>query len=75
MHPIIECADDLRAALKGAAAVEPVFMSEADKQSALVALTQARSQLDALMARVLAAYAAKDAAGSVISPTHPPQGN
>ena len=55
MHPIIECADDLRAALKGAAAVEPVFMSGADKQSALVALTQARSQLDALMARVLAA--------------------
>ena len=55
MHPIIECADDLGAALKGVASVEPVFMSVAEKQSALVALTEARSQLDALLARVLGA--------------------
>ena len=53
MHPIIECADDLSAALKGVASVEPAFMSVAEKQSALVGLTEVRSQLDALLARVL----------------------
>lgn len=55
MHPIIECADDLSAALKGVASVEPAFMSVAEKQSALVRLTEVRSQLDALLARVLGA--------------------
>ena len=55
MHPIIECADDLSAALKGVASVEPAFMSVAEKQSALVCLTEVRSQLDALFVRVLAA--------------------
>ncbi len=55
MHPIIECADDLGAALKGVASVEPAFMTTADKQAALVALTEVRSQLDAVTARLLAA--------------------
>ncbi len=55
MHPIIECADDLGAALKGVASVEPAFMSVAEKQSALVGLTEVRSRLDALLARVLGA--------------------
>ena len=55
MHPIIECAADLQAALKGVASVEPAFMETGEKQSALVALTEARSQLEALAARVLAA--------------------
>ncbi len=55
MHPIIECADDLGAALKGVVSVEPAFMSVAEKQSALVRLTEARSQLDALLAQVLGA--------------------
>ena len=55
MHPIIRCAADVQAALKGVASVEPTFMSMVDKQSALVALTDAPSQLDALTARVLAA--------------------
>ncbi|GAA1438714.1 hypothetical protein GCM10009641_44600 [Mycobacterium cookii] len=55
MHPIIECADDLGVALKGVASVEPAFMSAGEKQSALVALTEVRSQLDALLARVLGA--------------------
>ena len=55
MHPIIECAADLRASLKGVASVEPTFMATAEKQSALVALAEARSQLDALTFRVLAA--------------------
>ena len=55
MHPIIGCAADISAALKAARVVEPVFMTTGEKQSALVALTEARSQLDALTARVLAA--------------------
>ncbi len=55
MHPIIDCVSDLRSSLKGVASVEPAFMTTEEKQSALVALTQARSQLDALSARVLAA--------------------
>jgi hypothetical protein len=55
VHPIIACAADLQAALKGVASVDPAFMATGEKQSALVALTQARSQLDALTARVLAA--------------------
>jgi hypothetical protein len=55
VHPIIECADDLGAALKGVVSVEPAFMSVAEKQSALVRLTEARSQLDALLAQVLGA--------------------
>lgn len=55
MHPIVSCATDLQAALKDVASVEPTFMSVGEKQSALVALAEARSQLDALAARVLAA--------------------
>lgn len=55
MHPIIECAADLQSSLKGVASIEPAFMSTGEKQSVLVALTEARSQLDAVTARVLAA--------------------
>jgi hypothetical protein len=55
VHPIVECADDLGDVLKGVASVEPAFMSVAEKQSALVRLTEVRSQLDALLARVLGA--------------------
>ena len=55
MHPIIECAADLRAALKDVASVEPMFMTMGDKQAALVALTEVRSRLDAVTARLLAA--------------------
>jgi hypothetical protein len=55
VHPIIECASELQASLKGAASVEPAFMTAGEKQAALLALTAARSQLDALTARVLAA--------------------
>lgn len=54
MHPIIECATDVSAAVKGVASVEPTFMTTADKQAALVALGEARSRLDALTMRVLA---------------------
>jgi hypothetical protein len=55
VHPIIVCAADVRAALKGAASVEPAFMTLEEKRSALVALTEARSQLEALSVRLLAA--------------------
>src|SRR5688572_23320043 len=55
MHPIIECASDISSALKAGRSVEPTFMSTAEKEGALVALAEARSQLDALTARVLAA--------------------
>ena len=54
MHPIIECAADLSQALKDVASVEPTFMSAPEKEAALVALTEARSQLDGLTLRVLA---------------------
>ncbi len=55
MHPIIECAAGLRRALKDVASVEPTFMTMEDKQAALVALTEVRSQLDAVTVRLLAA--------------------
>lgn len=54
MHPIIECATDLAESMKSVASVEPTFMSIPEKEAALVALTEARSQLDALTLRVLA---------------------
>ena len=53
-HPVVECAADVRTSLKDVASVEPAFMSLAEKQAALVALVEVRSQLDALVARVLA---------------------
>jgi Domain of unknown function (DUF222) len=55
VHPIVACAIDLRSSLKSVASVEPAFMTVGEKQSALVELASARSQLDALAARVLAA--------------------
>ncbi|HSF36428.1 MAG TPA: DUF222 domain-containing protein [Nocardioides sp.] len=55
MHPIIGCAAEVQAAFKGVASVEPAFMTVGERQAALVALAEARSQLDALTARVLAA--------------------
>ena len=55
MHPIIECASDISSALKVTDGVEPAFMSIAEKEAALVALAAARSQLDALTVRLLAA--------------------
>ncbi|CAM3520224.1 HNH endonuclease signature motif containing protein [Nocardioides zeicaulis] len=54
-HLIVECSSDLRGSLKDIASVEPAFMSLTEKQEALVALVEVRSQLDALLARVLAA--------------------
>lgn len=54
MHQIIECASDISAAIKSADGVEPTFMRTSEKEAALVALVEARSQLEALTLRVLA---------------------
>ncbi|WGY00236.1 DUF222 domain-containing protein [Nocardioides sp. QY071] len=53
-HPIAGCADALRAVLQDVADVQPVFMSVAEKEVALVELTRAEAQLAELKARVLA---------------------
>jgi hypothetical protein len=50
----VQCADDIAAAIKDVADRDPVFLATGEKEAALVALTRARSQLDALAARLLA---------------------
>ena len=69
-HPIVLCASDIRASLKGVASVNPTFMTTDDKATALAELVRAEAQLVELRLRVLAdagdlavATAAKDAAG------------
>ena len=69
VNSFVQCAGDISAALKDVADLEPMFLATAEKEAALVALTRARSQLDALTARVLAsaddvgqAHGLKDAA-------------
>ena len=69
-HPIVSCASDIRASLKGVASVNPTFMTTDDKATALSELVRAEAQLVELRLRVLAdagdlavATAAKDAAG------------
>ena len=69
-HPIVACASDIRASLKGVASVNPTFMTTDDKAVALGELVRAEAQLVELRLRVLAdagdlavATAAKDAAG------------
>ena len=70
IHPIVACAADIRASLKGVASVNPTFMSTDDKATALGELVRAEAQLVELRLRVLAdagdlavATAARDAAG------------
>ncbi len=69
-HPIVACAADIRASLKGVASVNPTFMSTQDKATALTDLVRAEGQLAELRLRILAdasdlavTTAAKDAAG------------
>ena len=69
-HPIVACASDIRASLKGVASVNPTFMTTDDKATALGELVRAEAQLVELRLRVLAdagdlavATAARDAAG------------
>ena len=53
-HPIVACASDIRASLKGVAGVNPTFMSTEDKAAALQGLVRAEAQLAELRLRVLA---------------------
>lgn len=53
-HPVLACAEALGAALREVAHVEPVFMTTADKQDALVRLAQVESMVHELRLRVLA---------------------
>lgn len=55
VNAYVACADEVTAAVKSVADREPVFLSTADKEAALVALAEARSRLDALSVRLLAA--------------------
>ncbi|MDZ5660640.1 DUF222 domain-containing protein [Nocardioides sp. S-58] len=55
VNAYVACADDIAAAIKGVAHLEPMFLATADKEAALLALAEARSRLDALALRVLAA--------------------
>ncbi len=53
-HPVLGCAESIRTALAGVSQVEPMFMSVADKEAALVVLARAESQVAELRLRVLA---------------------
>lgn len=69
-HPIVACAADIAASLKGVGCVNPTFMTTADKATALVGLVRVEGQLAELRLRILTdagdlaeQTAAKDAAG------------
>ena len=69
-HPIVVCATDLSASLKGVATINPTFMSTDDKAAALRGLVCVEAQVAELRLRVLAdagdlaaSTAAKDVAG------------
>ena len=53
-HPVLACAGVIGAALDRVADVDPVFMTTADKATALVELTRLTARLQALTLRVLA---------------------
>ncbi len=53
VHPILGCAADITAAVKAVRDVQPVFMTPADKQAAVVELARAAAALDELRLRVL----------------------
>lgn len=54
-HPVLGCAAEMRAALDAVAAVQPTYMSTADKQTALVELARIEGRVAELRMRVLAA--------------------
>lgn len=54
LHPVVECARELEAALDGAAGVDPLHMTTPDKRSALEALVQVGSRVEELRLRVMA---------------------
>lgn len=54
-HPIVEATAQIDAALKDAAAHDPIFMTTGDKATALADLVRLRSRVDELLMRVIAA--------------------
>ena len=54
-HPVLGCVDTIDTALDKVAAVEPVFMTTKQKQTALVELTKLSARVESLKLRVLAA--------------------
>ena len=54
-HPILACADHLRAELEGVREAQPIFLSDTDKETALAALEGAAAMLAELTLRVAAA--------------------
>jgi hypothetical protein len=54
-HPVLGCVDTIAEALDEVAGVEPIFMTTAQKQTALIELTRLSSRVESLKLRVLAA--------------------
>jgi uncharacterized protein YfcZ (UPF0381/DUF406 family) len=54
-HPVLECVDTIAEALDDVAAVEPVFMTTKEKQTALIELTRMAARVESLKLQVLAA--------------------
>jgi hypothetical protein len=54
-HPVMACAQQIASELRDVASVPVELMSSADKAAALVEVTRAANQLDALRLRLLAA--------------------
>ncbi len=64
-HPVLGCAGEVLAAIKSVRDVQPVFMSPADQQAAVIELGRAATALAELQLRVLAASGeAADQAGA-----------
>lgn len=55
VHPVLECAAVVTAALEGVVDVQPVFMTTAEKRAALVELAAVEARVAELRLRVLAA--------------------
>ena len=55
LHPVLACAAQVRAVVEGVRDVQPLYLSPADKTTALVELGRAAAALEELRLRVLAA--------------------
>ena len=55
VHPVLSCVASLESALKATADVQVIFMSPADKKSALLDLARVEAQLAGLRLRLMAA--------------------
>lgn len=56
-HPLLRAGDQVEAALKDVADLDPVFLPTRDKREALLQLTRLTSQLEGLRLRVIASAA------------------